>query len=72
MGLLGSAEGGDDWTHGSPDSATQRLWNVKPLLWGNFGALRLGEEETYSGDFGESRGDRAVGWVRSSRGLNGI
>ena len=29
---------------------------MKRFPWGKFGALLLGEEETYSGDFGESRG----------------
>jgi len=48
-------EGGEDRTHWSPDSAAQRFWNAKPFPWGKFGALRLGEGETYSGDFGESR-----------------
>jgi hypothetical protein len=46
---------GEERAHGSPDSATQRFWNAKRFPWGNFGALHLGEGETYSGDFRESR-----------------
>lgn len=68
--LLGLAEGGgEDGPHGSPDSATRGLSNVKRFPWGKFGVLLLGEEETYSGDFGESRGvgARAVTLLRQCR-----
>jgi len=34
----------------------------KPLPWGNFGALHLGEGETYSGDFRQSRESARERW----------
>jgi hypothetical protein len=42
------------------------LWIEKRFPWGNFGALHLGEGETYSGEFGESRG--LVVWRLGDRG----
>jgi hypothetical protein len=63
VGVLGLAEGGgEDWAHGPPDFATRRFWNANRFPWGNFGALHLGKGETYSGDFGESRGVRLGRW----------
>ncbi len=44
---------------------TAIFWCAKLLPWGKFGALLLGEEEIYSGEFGASRAaDRSV---RSTR-----
>ncbi len=61
---VGLAEGrGQDGVHGSPDSAAQRFWRAKLLPWGKFEALRLGEGEMYSVEFGESRATERLGWV---------